>query len=167
MPDLIICDLMMPEMDGIAFIKKIKQIPELKHIPVIASSAFVFTQDRENSLAAGADGFLGKPVDGNLLTELLQDILQLEWDYEEKTGNQAECPDPRCCPPEEMLKTFYAQAKRGDISQIRNLLKQMETCGQSFGLFREKLKSLADEFRVEDIARMMEQYMKSSRGNNP
>jgi hypothetical protein len=43
----------------------------------------------------------------------------------------------------------------------------METCGQSFGLFREKLKSLADEFRVEDIARMMEQYMKSSRGNNP
>jgi len=62
-PDLILMDLSMPEMDGLTAMQHIRQIPHLAGVPVVALTANVREGDREMSLKAGADGYIGKPID--------------------------------------------------------------------------------------------------------
>ncbi len=62
-PDLILMDLSMPEMDGLTAMQHIRKLPELEGVPVVALTANVREGDREMSLKAGADGYIGKPID--------------------------------------------------------------------------------------------------------
>ncbi|MBW4438046.1 MAG: response regulator [Pleurocapsa minor GSE-CHR-MK-17-07R] len=62
-PDLILMDLSMPEMDGLTATQKIREMSALDAVPVVALTANVMTGDRERTLAAGCDGYIGKPID--------------------------------------------------------------------------------------------------------
>lgn len=62
-PDLILMDINMPEMDGYTLTAKLRRIPTLTAIPVIALTANVMKGDRERTLEAGCDGYIQKPVD--------------------------------------------------------------------------------------------------------
>lgn len=73
---VVLMDMMMPEMDGYEAIAKMKSDEDLKNIPVIAITAQAMTGDREKCFAAGADGYLSKPVDVNELVKLLNPIIQ-------------------------------------------------------------------------------------------
>jgi CheY-like chemotaxis protein len=59
-PDLILMDLKMPKMDGLAATKQIKSM--LPHIPIVALTANAFDSDRQQAIDAGCDAFLSKPV---------------------------------------------------------------------------------------------------------
>jgi len=59
-PDLILCDVMMPKMNGMQVLHKIKSDPELKHIPVIMLTNLSGTQDAELALKKGATAYLVK-----------------------------------------------------------------------------------------------------------
>lgn len=72
--DAILIDMMMPEMDGYEAIPLIKKIPSHNNTPVIAVTAQAMTGDKEKCLAAGADGYLSKPVDVDQLFRLLQTL---------------------------------------------------------------------------------------------
>ncbi|GLR17165.1 hybrid sensor histidine kinase/response regulator transcription factor [Portibacter lacus] len=60
-PDLIICDIYMPEEDGISFLKKIKKNDDLSHIPVIMLSANIDEKTKKESIQCGAEDFIEKP----------------------------------------------------------------------------------------------------------
>ena len=62
-PDIIITDLMMPEMDGFELCKAVKKDVELKHIPLIVVSALSSTKNKEQLLSLGADDYLQKPFE--------------------------------------------------------------------------------------------------------
>lgn len=62
-PHLIVCDVHMPNMDGYEVVRCIKRDPALHSIPVIAVTALAMVGDREKLLAAGFDGYIGKPID--------------------------------------------------------------------------------------------------------
>lgn len=62
-PDLILMDINMPDVDGYTLTTHIKTLPRLSHVPVIALTANVMKGDRERSLEAGCDGYIQKPVD--------------------------------------------------------------------------------------------------------
>lgn len=61
-PDLIICDIAMPEMNGFEVLAKIKQNPSLANKPFLFLSAKITKEDEAKGLAAGATGYLKKPM---------------------------------------------------------------------------------------------------------
>ncbi|HFE67335.1 MAG TPA: tetratricopeptide repeat protein [Chloroflexi bacterium] len=81
-PDMIMLDLMMPDMDGVATVAQMRRIPSLKRVPIIAISASTLAQEHEKSLAAGFTRFLPKPIQLNKLFKHLEEYLQLTWTYD-------------------------------------------------------------------------------------
>ena len=60
-PDLILSDIMMPELDGICLVRKIRSAPAWSNIPTIIVSAKAMPEDRSQALEAGANAFVSKP----------------------------------------------------------------------------------------------------------
>ncbi|ANV85009.1 DNA-binding response regulator [Picosynechococcus sp. PCC 7003] len=74
-PDLIICDVMMPEMDGYTFIQNVRQNPQISWIPVIFLSAKGQTRDRIEGLNQGADVYIVKPFEPEELVAQVESSL--------------------------------------------------------------------------------------------
>jgi len=72
---IILMDMMMPDMDGYEAIPRIKSMARGQSLPVIAVTAQAMKGDRERCLAAGADGYIAKPVDVDALVSLLQQYI--------------------------------------------------------------------------------------------
>ncbi len=70
--DVILMDIMMPEIDGIETIREIRKIPECKDVPIIAVTAKAMKGDREKCMEAGAWDYLSKPVDTDLMIGVLR-----------------------------------------------------------------------------------------------
>jgi two-component system cell cycle response regulator DivK len=62
-PDIILMDINMPDMDGFMATNVLREITALDHVPIIAVTANVMKGDREQTLAAGCDGYISKPID--------------------------------------------------------------------------------------------------------
>lgn len=71
---IVLMDMMMPEMDGYEAIQKMKSDPALRQLPVVAITAQAMTGDREKCLAAGADGYISKPVNVQELVNLMNEL---------------------------------------------------------------------------------------------
>ncbi len=74
-PDLIICDIMMPEMDGYTFVQEIRQNPQWDQIPVIFLSAKGQSKDKIKGLTQGADVYMVKPFEPEELVAQVQSTL--------------------------------------------------------------------------------------------
>ncbi|CAA7624678.1 Polar-differentiation response regulator DivK [Candidatus Terasakiella magnetica] len=75
-PDLILMDMSLPVMNGWDATRRIKDIPALRHIPIIALTAHAMASDREQALAAGCDGYETKPIDLPQLLEKIESLLR-------------------------------------------------------------------------------------------
>ena len=72
--DVILIDMMMPDLDGYEAIPIIKDTPGREKTPVISVTAQAMVGDREKCLEAGADGYVSKPVDVDKLMDLLKKL---------------------------------------------------------------------------------------------
>lgn len=79
-PDIgiVLLDMMMPDMDGYDVIYIIKKDPALAQLPIIAVTAQAMPGDREKCLAAGANAYISKPVNVELMLNLLDEHLKLQ-----------------------------------------------------------------------------------------
>jgi two-component system cell cycle response regulator DivK len=76
-PDLILMDINLPEVDGYTTTARIRAIPGLERVKIIAVTANVMKGDREKTLAAGCDGYIQKPIDVDQLPRQIARFLDL------------------------------------------------------------------------------------------
>jgi two-component system cell cycle response regulator len=75
-PDLIICDIQMPGLDGYGVLARLKADERLRRVPCVAVTAFAMRGDRESLLAAGFDGYLSKPIEPETFVPQVQGFLK-------------------------------------------------------------------------------------------
>jgi len=91
--DLVLLDVMMPNLDGYATTSAIRSMPELADLPVIAVTAQAMQEDREKSIAAGASDYVTKPIDIETLLARMEDWLATPGDAEAPSDFHAASAD--------------------------------------------------------------------------
>jgi two-component system sensor histidine kinase/response regulator len=81
-PDLILLDVMMPDMDGIEVCQKLKTNPRSQHIPIIIITALSEKEDLARCLDTGADDFISKPINSSELRARVRSMLRIKSQYD-------------------------------------------------------------------------------------
>lgn len=87
-PDVILLDLMMPQMDGIETCQHLKSNERWCHIPIIMVTALSSKEDLARCLNAGADDFLSKPINSIELRARVRSMLRIKLQYDALVANQ-------------------------------------------------------------------------------
>ncbi|MBF2026882.1 MAG: PAS domain S-box protein [Oscillatoriales cyanobacterium C42_A2020_001] len=159
-PDVVITDLLMPELDGFGLIKQIRDSEMLNHLIIIVSSASVFETDQHRSLEAGGNDFLPKPIQAVELLQKLQKHLKIEWIYEECDSPVLveSVSDELVAPPASELETLYELTMKGNFKGIIKQAALLEEMGQKYRPFAQTLRQLAKEFQDEKILAFIQSY---------
>ncbi|GAK55734.1 PAS fold family [Candidatus Vecturithrix granuli] len=162
-PDLIIMDLVMPEMDGFEVMRRIRQNPKLEKAKILAISASAFPKTCEESFLAGCDDFLTKPLHFDEVLDRLQVHLGLEWLYEPLAlGNfeeESQDPDPMVLPSREDLQTLLRFADLGNITGIQEMLENLTQQNSEFRAFVVKIDRLARKFDFEKMIFLLRSFV--------
>jgi two-component system sensor histidine kinase/response regulator len=170
-PDVILIDLRMPVMDGLETARRLRQLPELKDVVLIAMSASVFEATQQESILAGCDAFLPKPIEANHFLEQLRVHLGLEWIYEESSETQKR-KTPSLSPASdfpayssllpaasESVAKILKLAAMGDIEEIFEESAKLESLEQKLVPLVSKLRQLAKGFQLKQIRNILKQYI--------
>jgi two-component system sensor histidine kinase/response regulator len=172
LPDLILMDLVMPVMDGWEATRRLRQLPELKDVVILALSANVYETTRQESILAGCDNFLTKPIQTNELLELLRLHLRLEWVYEEgaqtkKRKAQTPTASPEIAaadstmvsPASESVLALLRLAAMGDIEAILEETAKLEHSDPTLVPFVHHLRLLTKGFQLKQIRDFLKQHL--------
>ena len=163
LPDAIITDLIMPEMDGFELIRRVRQSSILKEKVIIANSASVYEADQKKSLAIGSDAFLPKPIQTETLLELLQQHLNLTWLYGDNIRETAEeeLSQPIVLPPSAELEKLYELSLAGDIDELEKEITLLAKSDVKLQPFVAKIRAFFTEYQVDKLIEWLEGEMKS------
>ena len=167
-PDLIITDISMSLLDGYELMTRLRSSDDekLKNVPIVVSSASVFEVDRYKSFEAGANEFVPKPVQAEVLLDALKKQLGLTWQYEaaETAPEETDTNEPLevVLPPEESFNKLYDLSRRGLVPM---LIKEAETIlaehPECEG-FVKPLVKFAKGFQLKQMREFLEQYVEKA-----
>lgn len=168
-PDCILMDLRMPRCDGYEATRKIRKL-ELKHQPIIITiSASAFASNRDESLNAGANDFVPKPVRRSLLLETMHKHLDIEWDFEVEENhlvagtNDNNSTEPQAVPAKlsagccEQLDQLIDLAKRGNLKGLEQQLSEMAQDNPAIQPLQNSLKPLIKGFKIKEINQILQE----------
>lgn len=92
-PDLVISDVMMPKVDGYAFLKQMRDDPRFKTLPVVFLTARGMTMDRIQGYQAGCDAYLPKPFDPEELVAIVTNLLERRQETRAEAGEMPDIAD--------------------------------------------------------------------------
>jgi PAS domain S-box-containing protein len=160
-PDLVLMDIVMPDLDGLQAIRRIRQLAETRAVAIIAVSASASSGDEERCLREGANAFLPKPVDRGRLLALISRLLKLEWVLESSgaTADSAGEPSgPRLVPPVEELEQLHRLARAGNMRDILLWAAELAGRDERYRPFCDHLRRLAHGYQSKAILSFVEQY---------
>ena len=167
-PDLIITDISMPNLDGLAMIKKLRKHPRGHAVPILVSSASVFATDQQQSIEAGGTSFLAKPVQLPDLLNALAEQLALTWIY--SAAAHGTPPQPTEAPAEEeesslhlpkpeILEKLLKLSRSGLINSLTDELAQLEANDTNLKDFSQQICALAKSFQLKQIQQQLQEYL--------
>jgi signal transduction histidine kinase/DNA-binding NarL/FixJ family response regulator len=157
-PDLVLMDLVMPVLDGLEAVRRIRAAPDLKPTSIIALSASAFDTTRARSIAAGCDDFLAKPVDLDELVERIAACLDLDWDTAAASEAPARSRTERATIrslPAAIARDLYELALIGDVEGINRRLEEARTLDRGFEGAVEEIAGLARNFDMKGVRELL------------
>lgn len=152
-PKLVVCDVMMPVMDGLEFTRRLKADTATSHIPVILLTARSLSEQREEGYGTGADSYLTKPFTGSLLLARIDNLIHSRTLLRSLfSGNSKE---------EEKEEEMLGAQDQTFVTRLREVIRDnmgdsdfsVERIGEEIGLSRvqlyRKVKALTDQTPVE------------------
>lgn len=143
-PDLLICDVMMPEMDGLSLCASLKKDERTSHIPIILLTARAGQEDKIEGLETGADAYLTKPFDARELRAVAANLVERQRRMQEHLMRQGQAfattwlqPGPVAVPSAE--QRFLEKVKATIEQQIGNEFFSVEDLAQSVHFSRSQL----------------------------
>ncbi|ESA32709.1 cache sensor hybrid histidine kinase [Leptolyngbya sp. Heron Island J] len=160
LPDLIVTDLLMPNLNGYEFLKQLRDLAEFQSVPIIASSAHLSGIERQDCTEAGFNSFLAKPIKAPELIGQLQQLLKLDWRYDLKSEKQSsDMASTMIVPASDVLIPLYEAAERGYIADIQDEIARLRQLSPDYTIFVDKLLKLVDEFDDEGIVQLVKPHI--------
>jgi CheY-like chemotaxis protein len=160
LPDIILMDRRMPEMDGLDATLAIKAMPETKNIPVIVVSASALEENRQEALATCADGFVRKPFREEEMTEEIQRLLpEIVYIYKDKEQEicerttKTDLSDVVGDLPASTLVELRGSIEGGDIFRFDEILEKcIKEHDPQLAVY---LRQLADQYDYDGILELL------------
>ncbi len=161
-PDLMILDLILPDLDGYRVLQQLRASEKNRHIKVLGISAAVAERSRISRFTAACDAFLEKPIQMNELLASLGDLLSLEWKHENRLetapadhGDASTAGDivrdlPKI-PPEGAIEELSALLEDGDYAAIGHYLDRLMGVNSDYQPFTDRLHRLSKRFSEKEI----------------
>jgi len=161
LPDLVLLDMVMPEMDGMETARRLRGMPGFGQTPIIAISASAYGADVTEAISAGVNVFLPKPVDIKRLKAQIAVLLKLDWTYAsaETKAPQLLLNEALVVPPLEQINVLYRLAKEGCMRDIIRQADHLEELDQCYSPFAAKLRDLAQGYQSKAILDLVEHYI--------
>ncbi len=165
-PDLIVMDAMMPEMDGNEATRRIRRLPAWSKIPIIAVTASASRDDELKCREAGVDAFLAKPVDHDVLLNMIGAQLSLSWITRQAPlapgASDEEAGGALVIPPAEEIESLWQLARIGNMLAIRAHADYLTALDPVFGPFAQRLQALAQGYHSKALVAFVAQYRDES-----
>ena len=170
--DCAIAERGMVDSQGVDVVKRLRSHPKTADIKIIVCSTRAFEQDRQESLAAGADFFLPKPLELLQLLNALQSVLKIDWNYADTTNDKANLLNAQSTskdstswasnnaiiPPEkEVLDKLYHLTMMGDLNGLKGMLDKLEDNSDLIA-FSTKIKELIQRFQTRQIREFIKSF---------
>lgn len=168
-PDLVLCDLLMPGMNGFTFVRKVRDSDRYRSLPVVAVSASVMDIESIKRNLQGFDAILAKPIQLHELVETIGKLLRLDWVSDGVTANtegtrmptDGESGSPAqpadSLPPPAVLDNWLGHCQRGDVAALRSGIESYKLDSPWLREFSTKVKN----FQLDQAGSMIEQALSS------
>ena len=157
-PDAILMDLRMPDLNGLEATRRIRALPNMSELVILAVSASSFEHNRTECLEAGADGFLSKPFRVGKLIQLLCNHLQLSVIYDQAANESTTLPRDETpsqttmeLPSPQVIAELQTLVGSGDVAQVLKRVDVIEQSDPTCKDFVEKVRNLSQQFQVKKL----------------
>jgi signal transduction histidine kinase len=158
-PDILITDLAMPVMDGLAVARAVRRDPATRSLPILAVSASASDYTRDEAMHAGCSEFLPKPIRAAELLERLGYLLAIEWIRTPAVAEPsppAFGADPGLAPPDAAIAAeLYDLAMKGEVKALIARAEEATRAHPASAPFYEELKQLARNYDMKGVRRRL------------
>ena len=172
-PALVLMDVIMPGMDGLDAMRRLRRMPEFQCMPIVAVSAGASGTDAAQSLAAGANAFLAKPIDFSGLLSRVASLVNVEWRYEATEAQVSGAGETAVsmatsfagtliAPPSPEIEALLHSARLGDMRAILQHAARMTELDERYRPFADHLCQLAKAYQSKAMVSFVEQYLERS-----
>ena len=173
LPDLVVLDLVMPELDGLAVTRHLRQETAWQDLPIIIVSASTLPVDESQCYLAGANAFLAKPLNFAQLLRLLEQHLQLQWITQDgivrsgfATPQVSPLDEPLqretesiATPTVEELEQLLALAMEGEIREVLSQIDQWQGDRPQLIPFIQQVRPLVETCQLRKLKELLKQYL--------
>jgi PAS domain S-box-containing protein len=156
-PDLIVMDVMMPVMDGLEVIRRLRLMPGLGAIPIIAVSASAESDDITRARDAGANAMAAKPLQRASFLELIGQQLRLKWIVEDATAI-ARVEEGLIAPPLPEIDVLHQLAVEGHLTEIGRRAHRLLSLDARYAAFATQLEKMANAYQSKAVLSFLSRY---------